>query len=78
MTDEAKVKWYDDLANVVEELHADNVTLRQAIRKTLNDNRHLADGDVCTLLALKIALRKVGSPWEGDELLNEEVSGRAW
>lgn len=30
--------------------------LRAAIRLTLDKNAHLADGDVCTLLALKRAL----------------------
>lgn len=46
------------------------MVLRQAIRKTLDDNGHLADGEVCTLLPLKLALRKVGTPWDGDELHN--------
>lgn len=40
--------------------------LRTAINKTLDDNAHLADGENCTLLALKIALRETGEPWEGD------------
>ena len=30
-----------------------------AIRQTLNDNGHLADGDVCTLKVLKDALAKI-------------------
>ena len=30
--------------------------LRSAIRETLDENAHLADGDNCTLLALKRAL----------------------
>lgn len=30
--------------------------LRAAIRETLDNNAHLADGDVCTLIALKRAL----------------------
>jgi hypothetical protein len=37
--------------------------LREAIRKTLNDNAHLADGDNCTLLVLKLAL----PDWEMSE-----------
>lgn len=36
----------------------------------LDANGHLADGEVCTLLPLKLALRKVGTPWAGDELPN--------
>lgn len=35
--------------------------LSEAIRQTLNENGHLADGDVCTLKRLKDALRKVGA-----------------
>jgi hypothetical protein len=42
--------------------------LRDAIRKTLDENGHLADGDVCTLMALKDALRESGLPWDGDGL----------
>ncbi len=64
--DAAKLARYDDLANTVEELHDENMILRQAIKQTLDDNGHLADGEVCTLLPLKLALRKVGTPWEGD------------
>lgn len=30
--------------------------LEQAIRETIEDNLHLADGDVCTLIKLKRAL----------------------
>ena len=30
--------------------------LESAIRKTIDDNRHLADGDNCTLIDLKKAL----------------------
>lgn len=40
--------------------------LRAAICQTLDANGHLADGDVCTLMPLKLALRKVGYPWSGD------------
>jgi hypothetical protein len=70
MTDEVKLKRYDDLSNLVEELHDENMILQQAIRKTLNDNGHLADGEVCTLLDLKVVLRKIGIPWEGDEMFS--------
>lgn len=30
--------------------------LREAIKKTIEDNLHLADGDVCTLIDLKRAI----------------------
>lgn len=35
--------------------------LAEAIRLTLDENGHLADGDVCTLKRLKDALAKVGA-----------------
>lgn len=73
--DAAKLARYDDLANTVEELHDECMVLRQAIRQTLDANGHLADGEVCTLLPLKLALRKVGAPWDGDELHNAEITG---
>lgn len=50
---------YKQAADVIE-------TLRAAIVKTLDDNAHLADGENCTLLALKVALRETGEPWEGE------------
>ncbi len=40
--------------------------LRAAIRKTLDESSHLADGEVCTLHALKVALRETGSPCAGE------------
>ena len=35
----------------------ENKKLRTAIINTLDENRHLADGDVCTLIELKNAVR---------------------
>lgn len=49
--------------DVAEILSAEVENLRSAIRNTLNENAHLADGDVCTLSELKSALRKSGTPW---------------
>ncbi len=66
--DAVKLARYDALAETVEKLHDECMTLRQAISQTLNDNGHLADGEVCTLIVLKQALRQLGTPWEGDEL----------
>lgn len=40
----------------VERLQARVVTLESAIIKTLNENGHLADGEVCTLIDLKRAM----------------------
>jgi len=38
--------------------------LEAAIIKTLNENAHLADGDVCTLIDLKKSLADIGKPWQ--------------
>jgi hypothetical protein len=50
---------------------AEIIRLRDAIRQTLDENGHLADGDVCTLMALKYALRESGEPW--DDLLSGKL-----
>jgi predicted RNA-binding Zn-ribbon protein involved in translation (DUF1610 family) len=44
---------------VYEEVVAERDALRAAILQTLDENGHLADGDDCTLIALK---RAVGEP----------------
>ena len=56
--------------DIAEILSAEVERLRAAISATLDANRHLADGEVCMLLALKVALRESGAPWDGDELHN--------
>lgn len=61
--------------DIAEILSAEVERLRAAICQTLDANGHLADGEVCTLLALKVALRESGAPWDGDELHNAELSG---
>lgn len=48
-------------------LFANAELLKDAIVKTLDDNAHLADGENCSLIALKVALRESGFPWDGDE-----------
>ena len=40
----------------LEEAKARIAHLEAALRKTIDDNRHLADGDNCTLIDLKKAL----------------------
>lgn len=50
--------------DIAEILSAEVDRLRAAICQTLDANRHLADGEACTLLALKVALRVSGAPWE--------------
>lgn len=54
-----------DLAR--EPLQAKIDALMQAIRQTLDENGHLADGENCTLIVLKRALREIGVPWKDDE-----------
>ena len=51
---------------IAEILSAEVERLRAAIAKTLDANGHLADGEVCTLFALKLALRESGAPWSGE------------
>ena len=71
-TDEDDVITGSDYGSVAiaEILSAEVERLRAAICQTLDANSHLADGEVCTLLPLKVALRKSGAPWDGDELHN--------
>jgi hypothetical protein len=57
--------------DIAEILSAEVERLRAAICQMLDANSHLADGDVCTLLPLKLALLESGSPWGGDELYKE-------
>jgi len=45
--------------SILKKYRTDNKILISAIEKCLDENGHLADGDVCTLIDLKIALRKV-------------------
>ena len=77
MTDSVKLARYDDLAEAIEEIHDENMILLAAIRQTLDENEHLADGENCTLIVLKQALRKIGVPWKGDELHNAQVQAAA-
>lgn len=59
--------------DIAEILSAEVEKLRAAICQTLDANSHLADGEVCTLLALKVALRESGAPWDGDESHRTDV-----
>jgi hypothetical protein len=45
----------------IADLKAENERLKQAIKNTLEENGHLADGDVCALYELKQALK--GGEW---------------
>lgn len=46
----------DRLSKAYLALQVENVRLRKAIHDTLEKNLHLADGDNCTLIDLKLAL----------------------
>ncbi len=52
--------------DIAEILSAEVERLREAICQVLDDNRDM-DGENCTLRPLKVALRKSGAPWPGDE-----------
>ena len=78
MTDPAKYRqdrcphgWVDVTACETCRACAQVEMLQAAICKTLDENSHLADGGVCTLHALKVALRESGAPWSGD-LMDDE------
>jgi len=49
--------------DISQSLIDENERLRDAIRQTLDENEHLADGDVCTLIVIKRAL----PDWEMSE-----------
>jgi hypothetical protein len=59
----------------IRSIRSENRKLRAAISKTLDENGHLADGENCTLLPLKLALRETGTPWAGDETPNAGNEG---
>ncbi len=61
-----KVPDANQLLTVIIDADQRCAVLKNAIIKTLDENAHLADGEECTLLALKIALREIGMPWDGD------------
>lgn len=60
-----------------EEAERQRDELAEAIRLTLDENGHLADGDVCTLKVLKDALSKVSAGGTVTEGHNVELTGAA-
>lgn len=58
-----------------EQAERQRAELAESIRLTLDENGHLADGDVCTLKRLKDALAKVGAGATAPEGHNGFVSG---
>jgi hypothetical protein len=62
--EEARQYWFDMYKKKHDELAAANKEmerLKQSIRTTLENNRHLADGEDCTLIELKRAMK---GEWE--------------
>jgi len=49
-----------DLVGDITAANKEIARLRRAIQETLTDNRHLADGDNCTLIKLKRAMSPTG------------------
>ncbi len=52
------------------EIFREHVVLLEAAKKTLKENLHLCDGDVCTLYDLKVAVKAIDPEWDlfdGDE-----------
>lgn len=64
------------LQRAAETLRNQRDELLAAIETTLDENGHLADGDNCTLIALKRALEKVGAGTTAIEWHNDRVEGR--
>jgi predicted nucleic acid-binding Zn-ribbon protein len=52
----SKAQWQARTNHEMNQLCAENERLRDAIRQTLEENGHLADGENCTLIVLKRAL----------------------
>jgi len=52
----------------------DRDELAVAIRQTLDENAHLADGDVCTLKRLKDAMLAVGIDWDKEVSADETAT----
>lgn len=51
-----KAQWQARTNHELNQLSAENERLREAIRQTLDENGHLADGENCTLILLKRAI----------------------
>jgi len=49
---------YNSMRRHAETLELESDRLRTAIQQTLDENGHLADGEICTLILLKQALNK--------------------
>ena len=52
-------KQFDAVEELSSEFFKQCTALKAAIRKTIKENQHLADGEACTLIHLKKALEKV-------------------
>ena len=55
--DDGEVVFANDALAEIERLNAQVATLKSAIKQTLDENGHLADGNNCTLIRLKRAMK---------------------
>ena len=46
-----------EMAEQIKTLQVENEKLKKAIAETLEDNAHLADGDICALIKLKTVMQ---------------------
>ena len=56
----------EHIAKMVLKEYRDTQLLIEAAIKTLNDNLHLCDGDVCTLRELRDAVAGIAPDWMGE------------
>lgn len=56
---ESNGQWSFALADVSRKMEHQRNELIRAIKQTLKNNMHLADGDDCTLIDLKNAIKKI-------------------
>jgi hypothetical protein len=56
---DSKGQWSFRLADVSRMMEHQRNELIRAIKQTLKNNMHLADGDDCTLIDLKNAIKKI-------------------
>lgn len=73
MSEAAIIYAFRDAKADILALHAENERLRSAIQQTLDENGHLADGENCTLIVLKRALKTANAKSEPTARLLAQV-----
>ena len=79
---EARGRRIEALEEALDEAVADAIRMRAAIRQTLDENGHLADGDNCTLIVLKRAIgtqpcKKCGADMKPGVAIGQTFTGMA-